>query len=79
MYYAIRLTMYFEIHLLTRKMLIFYQNVCIDGPFIKPPHYFYRPMPIAAIIRLFLQIIQLDEYFLDWLYAQISNRVRSFL
>ena len=43
--------------------------MCIDSAFIKPHDNFYRRMPIAAIIRLFLHNIQLDEYFLDWLYV----------
>ena len=47
--------------------------MCIDGPFIKPHDYFYHPMPIAAMIPLFLQNIQLDEYFLDWLYISFAN------
>ena len=38
--------------------------MCVGGPLIKPHYYFYHPMTIAAIIRIFLQNIQLDEYFL---------------
>ena len=47
----------------------------IDSPFIKPHDYFYHPMSIAAIIRLFLKNIQLDKYFLDWLYIGAVNSI----